>query len=1024
MPRLALSLLGTFQAMLDGKPITAFESNKVRGLLAYLAIESDRLHSRDALAGLFWSDYSNRDAHNNLRYALSNLREAIGDRKADPPFLCISRDAIQFNPASDYDLDVRAWQSTDKLPIPNLQSLISAYRGVFLEGFACDSAPFEEWVVFTRERINQRVLHALDTLIKHFDERGRYDRVEIFARKQIEIEPWDEPAHQALMRALVQNGQRSAALAQYDKCRRLLKQELDAEPARETTQLYESIRDGTFARRTPNNLPIPLSSFVGRAREIAEVKRLLGTTRLLTLTGAGGCGKTRLAIQVAQDLCRDDQSNRLYQDGIWWIDLAPLNDVALVPQTIAAVLDLQEIPNQSLTATLANYFHAKESLLILDNCEHLIDTCAQIVGVLLSACPKLHFLTTSRESLNISGESIWQVPSLNCLTTALPLEQLRQYDAIQLFTERARAVAPRWSLAGNGTAVTEICARLDGIPLAIELAAARLTVLSAEQIRVRLADRFNLLTLGSRTALPRHQTLRAALDWSYDLLSDAERAVMRRLAVFAGGWSLEAAEAICASIEPPLLDWLTSLVNKSLVVVEHVENAMRYRMLETVREYARAKLLESDQAAMARDRHLDYYLKLAQAVEPKLHGPEQFVWLEHLELEHNNLRAALEWSSQGNAEQGLELAAALYEFWDMRGSWSEGRELVAHLLTRPEVADKNLVRANGLLVAGVINWRLSDLKASRRYLDELVSVARALGEPGKELLALALGYLGHIVYGDDFTLGESLIDEGLVIARSLATPGVIARVLALKGSCLAGRLNYPAAQQVYVEAVALYQSIGDKRNAAYMLRRVGSMIFSQHDYATARRYIEQTLIFAQETKDRWGILNSLNMLGDIERVEGQYDLAKSDYVQALEITREIGHMGMVMSILGNLAAIALHGNDLAAAQSYCTEKLALAQRMNRPLHIAASVLEFAGIFAMRRQARQAAQLLAVVDTFIGSGDVRSMTPADVREVEHYLNLARGQLDEATFNAAWAEGQKMTLEQAVEYALENLNLAKD
>lgn len=295
MPRLALSLLGTFQATLDGQPITTFESNKVRGLLAYLAVEADRPHSRDALAELFWSNFSNRDAHNNLRDALSNLRQALGDRTAKPPFLCITRATLQFNKASACALDLESLGD----PSPVMP------RGSFLEGFACDSAPFEEWVTLTRERINQDMLRALGRLIDHYEARGRYDRVELYARRQIEIEPWDEPAHRALLRALAQSGQRSAALAQY-KCRRLLKQELDAEPSPETTQVYESIRAGFFIRRTPNNLPIPLTSFVGRAKEQTELKELLGKTRLFTLTGTGGCGKTRLALQVARDLSGDD----------------------------------------------------------------------------------------------------------------------------------------------------------------------------------------------------------------------------------------------------------------------------------------------------------------------------------------------------------------------------------------------------------------------------------------------------------------------------------------------------------------------------------------------------------------------------------------------------------------------------------------------------------------------------------------------------------------------------------------------
>ncbi len=549
MPHLALSLLGTFRATLDGQPITGFESAKVRALLAFLAVESDRPHARETLAGLLWPNFPNRDALRNLRLALSNLRQALGDHRAAPPFLLITRDTLQFNAASDHTLDATTWlqQTTAQSAISNLQSQISTYRGKFLDGFSCDSAPFEEWLLLKREQIGQRVLHALRDLTARSEERGEFEHAQTYARQQLELEPWDEHVHQQLMRALAYGGQRSAALAQYETCRRLLKQELGVEPSRETTALYESIRDGKLAqaKTAPRyNLPIPLTNFVGRQNEMAEVKQLLTTARLLTLTGAGGCGKTRLALRAATELATEGR----FQHGVWWVDLAALSDPALVTQAVAMVINLSESPGMSLKVVLTDYLRAKELLLVIDNCEHLLGACAQLIGTLLGVCPRLQILATSREPLNISGEMVWRVPSLALPDAArIPsLAHLRHYDAIQLFVERATAVAANWQLAENAAPVVQVCARLDGIPLAIELAAARLKVLSAQEIAARLDDRFNLLTGGSRIAMPRHQTLRAAMDWSYDLLSDAERALLRRLSVFAGGWTLEAAEAVCS----------------------------------------------------------------------------------------------------------------------------------------------------------------------------------------------------------------------------------------------------------------------------------------------------------------------------------------------------------------------------------------------------------------------------------------------------------------------------------------------
>ena len=1036
MAHLSLSMLGPFQATLDGQPVTGFESSKVRALLAYLAVEADRPHPRELLAGLLWPDYPDRSALRNLRYALSNLRQVIGDRQADPPFLCIARDSLQFNTASDHSLDLTGLADLEpqapcgsSLSVDRLEQVVAAYRGGFLEGFACDSAPFEEWVLFKREQVGRQVLWALRRLATHCEQCGKYEQAITYARKQLELEAWDEEAHRQLMRALALSGQRNAALAHYESCRGLLMRELGVEPSGETEALYASIRDGKVdkdARKQVDkaresalmNVPIPLTSFVGRQREMQEVRRLLDKTRLLTLTGAGGCGKTRLAIQVASDLAAADR----YKNGVWWVDLAALSDPALVPQTVATVFDLRESSDVPLTTVLVNYLRAKELLLVLDNCEHLIEASAQLVEALLSASPKLQILATSREALGLTGEVAWYVPSLESPDphNMPPLASLPQYDAIRLFTERAHAVATHWQLNDHAEAAARICCQLDGIPLAIELAAARLKVLAAEQIAARLDDRFQLLTGGSRTALPRHQTLRAAIDWSFSLLTEEERVLLRRLAVFAGGWSLEAVQAVC-SCDPvcadDILDLLAHLVDKSLVIFEQRDSEARYRMIETIRQYARDRLLESSEAAMVRGRHLDYYLKLAQTAEPKLHGSEQFVWLDTLELEHNNLRAALEWSQgEGRAEQGLELAAALLEFWELSAGWSEGRELVANLLTRPEVAAKTLIRANGLLVAGTLHYALGDWEASRRYLEELVDIAHELGEPGKKTFALGLACLSLIVLGDNVARAGSMVEEGLAIARSLGIRWVIAQLLLRKWWCLIGRRDFPAAQKVAEESLALWQSIGNKRNAAVLMGRIGLTIFDQHDYATARWYVEQCLLFAREIKDRVVLSNNLNVLGGIERVEGQYDLAKKDYLMSLEIAREIGRMGIVMLCLVNLGAVSLYEGDIDSAKSFFTEALALAREWNKQPIIAFSLMGFAGILAMQQKAERAAQLLAVFQTFLESGDVRTVGPEDEQEYQHYLTRTREQLDEATFNAAWEEGRKMTLEQAIEYAL--------
>jgi predicted ATPase len=434
----------------------------------------------------------------------------------------------------------------------------------------------------------------------------------------------------------------------------------------------------------PHNLPTHLTSFVGRGQEVSEARRLLARARLLTLTGAGGVGKTRLALQVATEVVGD------YPGGAWFVDLAPLHDAAFVPTAIASVLAAKEEPARPLIETLVDVLGGQSVLLLLDNCEHLVAACAELADRLLHACPGLRVLATSREALHIAGETTWRVPSLLLPEASLSSpEQVQASPAVHLFVERAAAVQPRFRLdEHNAGAVAAICRRLDGIPLAIELAAARSSVLSPEQIAARLVDRFAVLVTGSRTAPARQQTLRATIQWSYDLLTPAERRLLERLAVFAGGWTLEAAEAVCASDEiapEATLDLLSGLVGKSLVQAEPQANGtIRYRLLETVRQYAEGKLADSGEAAALRVRHRDYHLALAGDAVDGLSGPDQVEWLERLEAEHDNLRAALAWcqADPNGADQEERLAGALGRFWRDRGYNREGFAWLMHAVRR------------------------------------------------------------------------------------------------------------------------------------------------------------------------------------------------------------------------------------------------------------------------------------------------------------------------------------------------------
>jgi predicted ATPase/class 3 adenylate cyclase len=602
-----------------------------------------------------------------------------------------------------------------------------------------------------------------------------------------------------------------------------------------------------------HNLPVQLTSFIGREREMAEVRRLLATTHLLTLTGAGGSGKTRLALQIAADLVEE------YTDGVWLVELAALSSPALVPQAVAAVLGVREEPGRPLTQTLADCLRPKSLLLLLDNCEHLLSACAPLISSLLSACAKLRILATSREGLSIVGEQTYRVPSLSLPdpNDLPPLESLRECEGVRLFVDRAILGQPTFTITeANAAGVAQVCRRLDGIPLAIELAAARVRALSVEQIAARLDDRFRLLTGGSRAALPRQQTLRSLIDWSYDLLTEPERALLRRLSVFAGGWSLDAAEAVCAdfglsSDQPPIqnpkseiqheevLELLTQLVDKSLVVYEE-QTGLRYRLLETVRQYARDRLLDANEADAVRDQHLSFFLGLAEAAAGPLDkGPGAWAGaLEPIILEYENLCAALEWceSNEANTVSGLRLATALVGFWWGRGYLSVGQGHLTALLSRPGGAGCTIARARAVEGASKLAYLRSEL-----------DIARSLGE----------------------------------------------------------------------ESLALWQELGDARGIIRSLRALGHVALSQRDPVRARAMYEESLARSQELGDEYYLALSFDSLGSVVAVEGDPAAASSLHEEALSLYRRLNHWGGVAWTLCNLGRVAALLGDHTRAVALC-----------------------------------------------------------------------------------------------------------
>ena len=957
-------LLGGFRVSVGSRSLgeKGWRLKKATSLLKLLALaEGHRLYREQAME-LLWPELDPEAATNNLHYALHVTRRVLEPvapaSSAASRYLHLRDERIALCPEGPLWVDVEAFEGA--VATAHHAREPAAYRAAIdmYSGELLPEDPYELWVEERRAELGGVYLSLLVELAGVYEERKEFElAIEALGRVVAE-EPTHEGAHIGLMRLYALLGRRREALRQYERLREALFKEFGTEPEAAARRLQEEIWAGTFppaesplpAGSTPgepappagprrHNLPLARTSFVGRERETLEVKQLLAMTRLLTLTGAAGCGKTRLALKVARDLAGANP------DGAWLVELAPLSEPELVPQAVAQALNVREQPNRPLLETLEDALGARKMLLVVDNCEHLIEAVVHLVDSLLGTCPGLRVLATSRETLNAAGEVNWMVSSLTMPDSRHPptAEELVGYESVRLFEERARQHDPSFVLSlQNAQAVAQICRWLDGIPLAIELAAARVRVLSAEQIAERLDDSLTLLTAGGRSAVRRHRTLRGTLEWSHELLSESEQKLFGRLSVFAGGWTIEAAEAVGAGEgidEGDVLDLLSWLVDKSLVVADagaKRESALRYRMLEPIRQYASERLEERGEADALRSRHAASVLALAERAEPELRGPRQVVWLKRLDAEQDNLRAAMAWLlGKGESQTAARIGWALWLFWWMHGHFTEGRTWMEEALAKGD-ATLASARAKALFVAGTMADGQADYRSAEPLLEESLALFRELGD--KLGFALALSSAGLVA------VGQGQHERGVAL---------------------------------FQEAADLFLEIGERWCASVTLSFSAVGWFGQGDSIRAKRVAEQGLELARGVGAAEAICVACHTGVMVAQAERDHERARGLLQEGLVLAAEAGNETNVAYCLEGLAAAAASEGRLA----------------------------------------RGARLWGTAEALLEKIEVAAYIYAPDRSVHQgQVSAACAQLDEAAWQAAWAEGRAMSPEQAIGYAL--------
>ena len=885
---LEVALLGQFEVRHDGKLI-AIPSRGAQSLFSYLILNAGKAHRRERLAGIFWPDSTEDSARSNLRHELWRLRKAL--EVSTEAYFIVDDLAIAFDSQAEYNLDVELLEKVEvETASPEeLATALSYYAGDFLPGFYAD------WVVIERERLASIYEAKMARLLSLLQTAGRWEETGEWANRWIARGFWPEPAFRALMAAHASLGDTSRAITTYERLRKGLKEDLGVEPSYQTQELFEQLclgwkpdaRSGDstrtavldppqpavqppvqispFAARR-SNIPRPLTNFVGREKEKTEVGQLLTDGRLVTITGPGGVGKTRMAIEVANALTPH------FKNGVCWIGMASHTAVFTaetsgfqpaesapgasaaeesVAQATAAALGVAVNRESPPMATLVEYLQGRELLLLFDNCEHVVEPCAVVMQELLSACPGIRILATSREAFRLAGEKAWPLPALDLpgLGESTTVESLLQHESVRLFVDRAQDVLTGYQPdKTDAAAIARICRRLDGIPLAIELAAARMNMLSPSEIDSHLDDPLRFLSTGRRAALQQHRTIQATIVWSYGLLDGLEQALFRRLSVFEGSFTVDAAVSVCSdeSIQADdVLSLLGRLIDKSLVQPDPAPQydglARRYRMLETVRAYGTQKLDEAGETRSVMERRAVYFVGLAEAAEPAMLEGSNRQWFKLLNAETGNIWAVVDWAAENNdPESALRMVGALTQYWWTHGSLRLLLALVRKVLSLQIEARWLHYHAKALKTAGFLHYLLKEGKAARQAAEEAMAIFKSSGDEAG--LASSMHLLGMVLELEGkYEQAESLIQDSVTIARRVGKPRDIVHSLPFLGDPAFQQGNLSRAEAIYKDSAEKLRAMGEGVFEAYPLRRLGYLALESGDYAAAAAYFGESL---------------------------------------------------------------------------------------------------------------------------------------------------------------------------------------